>query len=129
MHLRILVPSAVFADKADVSRITFGTRAGHFGLLALRLDCVAALVPGILCYATPSDGEIFVGVDSGALVKTGTDVQVSVRRAIGGSDLHSLREAVEREFLQADADERRRRLVIARLEHGLLRRIADLGHA
>lgn len=48
MRLRILVPSAVFADLADVTRITCETRAGHFGLLPHRLDCVAALEPGIL---------------------------------------------------------------------------------
>jgi len=33
------------------------------------------------------------------LVKTGSDVLVSVRRALGGTDLGHLREAVEREFL------------------------------
>jgi F-type H+-transporting ATPase subunit epsilon len=40
-----------------------------------------------------------VAVDEGVLVKTGMDVLVSVRRAIGGTDLGQLHEAVEKEFL------------------------------
>jgi hypothetical protein len=48
MNLKILLPFQVFADKADVSRIVAETRDGSFGLLPHRLDCVAALAPGIL---------------------------------------------------------------------------------
>ena len=46
-----------------------------------------------------------MAVDEGVLVKTGPDVLVSVRRAIGGTDLGQLREAVEREFLNLDERE------------------------
>jgi alternate F1F0 ATPase F1 subunit epsilon/predicted F0F1-ATPase subunit len=81
-----------------VSRIVAETREGSFGLLPHRLDCVAALVPGILNYETEADGEVFVAVDEGVLVKTGADVLVSVRRAMGGTDLGRLRDAVERNF-------------------------------
>ena len=124
MRLKILLPYRVFADKASVSRILVETRSGSFGLLPHRLDCVAALVPGILSYVTEAEGEVFVAVDEGALVKTGPEVLVSVRRAHGGADLASLRKAVEREFLRIDESERNVRLVMARLETGFLRRLA-----
>ena len=91
-----------------------------------RLDCVAALVPGILIYETESDGEVLVAVDEGVLVKTGLDVLVSVRRAIGGTDLGQLRGAVEKEFLTLDEHEQSVRLVTAKLETGFLRRFASL---
>jgi len=43
---------------------------------------VAALAPGILIYETEVEGEVYVAVDEGVLVKTGPDVLVSVRRAL-----------------------------------------------
>ena len=99
MNLKVLLPFQIFAEKTGVSRIVAETREGSFGLLPHRLDCVAALAPGILIYETEAEGEVYVAVDEGVLVKTGPDVLVSVRRAIGGTDLGQLRDAVEREFL------------------------------
>jgi F-type H+-transporting ATPase subunit epsilon len=122
MHLKVLLPFQIFADKADVSRIVAETRDGSFGLLPHRLDCVAALAPGILTYQTESGGELFVAVDEGVLVKTGQDVLVSVRRAIEGADLGKLRDTVEKEFLTLDAHERSARTVTAKLAAGFLRR-------
>ena len=103
MNLKVLLPFGIFADETGVSRIVAETPEGSFGLLPHRLDCVAALAPGILIYETEADGEVYVAVDEGVLVKTGLDVLVSVRNAIGGTDLGQLREAVEREFLSLDA--------------------------
>jgi F-type H+-transporting ATPase subunit epsilon len=128
MQLKVLLPSQIFADKAGVSRIVAETREGSFGLLPHRLDCVAALVPGILTYETDADGELFVAVDEGILVKTGFDVLVSVRRALGGSDLGHLRHAVEQEFMALDEETRVVRSVMAKLETGLLRRLATFEH-
>ena len=128
MNLKLLLPFQVFADKTGVSRIVAETREGSFGLLPHRLDCVAALVPGILIYQTESDGEVFVAVDEGVLVKTGPDVLVSVRRAIGGTDLGQLSETVEKQFLALDDQEKSVRQAVAKLETGFLRRLATLRH-
>ncbi len=126
MHLKVLLPFQVFADTTGVSRIVAETRDGSFGLLPHRRDCVAALTPGILIYETDADGEVFVAVDEGVLVKTGPDVLVSVRRALGGTDLSQLRDAVEREFLTLDAQQHSVRSVMAKLETGFVRRLAGL---
>lgn len=128
MNLKILLPFKVFAEKSGVSRIVSETHAGSFGLLPLRRDCVAALTPGILIYETDADGEVFVAVDGGVLVKTGPDVLVSVRRAMQGADLGQLRQAVEDEFLALDAHEQNVRSVLTKLETGFLRRFATLQH-
>ena len=128
MNLKILLPFKVFADKSGVSRIVSETHAGSFGLLPLRRDCVAALTPGILIYETAAEGEVFVAVDGGVLVKTGPNVLVSVRRAIKGADLGQLRQAVEDEFLALDAQEQNLRSVLTKLETGFLRRFATLQH-
>ena len=128
MTLKVLLPFQVFAEKSGVSRIVAETREGSFGLLPHRLDCVAALVPGILIYETESDGEVLLAVDEGVLVKTGPDVLVSVRRALGGTDLGQLRVSVEKEFLTLDEQEQSVRTVMAKLESGFLRRFATFQH-
>jgi F-type H+-transporting ATPase subunit epsilon len=128
MTLKVLLPFQIFAEKTGVSRIVAETREGSFGLLPHRLDCVAALAPGILTYETEADGEVFVAVDEGVLVKTGPDVLVSVRRAVSGTDLGQLHDTVKQEFLTLDEHEQSVRLVTAKLETGFLRRLATFQH-
>jgi F-type H+-transporting ATPase subunit epsilon len=128
MSLKILLPFRVFAEKAGVSRIVAETREGSFGLLPRRLDCAAALTPGILIYETDAEGEIYLAVDEGVLVKTGPDVLVSVRRAIGGRDLAQLRDSVEQEFLTLSEQEQSVRSAMTKLETGFLRRFATFQH-
>lgn len=128
MNLKILLPFRIFAEITDVSRIVAETRDGAFGLLPRRLDCVAALVPGILIYESAAEGEVYLAVDEGVLVKTGAEVRVSVRRAIRGGDLGQLRATVEQEFLVLDAREQETRAVMAKLESGFLHRFVSLRH-
>jgi F-type H+-transporting ATPase subunit epsilon len=109
-------------------RIVAETRGGSFGLLPHRLDCVASLAPGILSYQTDAEGEVYLAVDEGVLVKSGPDVRVSVRRAIGGTDLGRLRDSVEREFSTLDEREQSVRSVMAKLEAGFVRRFTSLQH-
>jgi F-type H+-transporting ATPase subunit epsilon len=124
MNLKVLLPSQIFAEKNGVLRIIAETREGSFGLLPHRLDCVAALTPGILTFETETEGEVFVAVDEGVLVKTGPDVFVSVRRAHSGMNLDQLIETVEKEFLALDEKEQGIRSVMAKLETGFLHRFA-----
>ena len=128
MQLKILLPFKVFAEKQDVLRIVAESRSGAFGLLPNRLDCAAALVPGILTYETRDEGEVSLAVDEGVLVKTGNEVLVSVRNAIGGMDLGELHQAIEREFLNLDEQEKSVRSVLAKLESGFIRRFAEFSH-
>ena len=128
MHLKVLLPFQIFAEKTGVSRIVAETRKGSFGLLPHRLDCVAALAPGILIYENEAEGEVYVAVDEGVLVKTGMDVLVSVRNAIAGTDLGQLREAVEREFMNLNKREQDVRSVMAKMESGFISRLAEFHH-
>ena len=128
MNLKILLPFQIFAEKTGVSRIVAETYEGAFGLLPHRLDCVAAVSPGILIYETEAEAEVYVAVDEGVLVKIGQDVLVSVRRAFSGTDLRHLRDAVEQEFLTLDEQEQSVRSVLAKMESGLIRRMAAFHH-
>lgn len=125
MNLKILLPFGVFAEKADVLRVVADTTDGSYGLLPHRLDCVAALVPGVLTYETKDGGTVYVGIDQGVLVKAGDQVTVSVRRAVGGTDLGQLKDAVARDFLKLDEQERNVRMAVAKMESGLIGRLAE----
>ncbi|WP_243685414.1 F0F1 ATP synthase subunit epsilon [Methanosarcina barkeri] len=125
MNLTILLPFQVFAEKKGVSRIVAEGREGSFGLLPHRLDCVATLGPGILTYETESEGEVYVAVDEGVLIKNGQYVLVSVRDAIFGTDLSQLHEAVEKEFLTLDETEQKNSLSNGKIGNRLIRRLAE----
>lgn len=125
MKLKVLLPYQVYAEIDGVSRIVVETPQGSFGLLPHRLDCVATLEPGILTYETKAQGEVYIAVDEGILVKAGSDVLVSVRNAIGGTDLGMLRDAVARDFVNLDENERQVRAVLARLESGFARHFTE----
>jgi F-type H+-transporting ATPase subunit epsilon len=107
-------------------RIVAETRDGSCGLLPRRLDCVAALVPGILVYQCDSQPETYVAVDEGMLIKTGREVLIAVRRAVGGADVGQLRSAVAREFLQRDAAQKSLRSSLLKIESSLFSRVAAL---
>ena len=111
-----------------MKRIVAQTPQGSFGLLPHRLDCAAALAPGILTYETEAEGEVYLAVDQGVLVKAGMDVLVSVRNAIGGTDLDKLHEAVKREFLSVDEQEKSVRSVLAKMESGFIHRFMEFQH-
>jgi F-type H+-transporting ATPase subunit epsilon len=128
MNLQIMVPYRLFINKTNVRHIQVETDTGSFGFLPARLDCVAALVPGIFVYEAESEGESYVAIDAGILVKAGPDVRVSVRNAIEGSDLAALRSAVEQEFLKRDIHEEGLRKIMAKMESGFIRRFAEFFH-
>jgi F-type H+-transporting ATPase subunit epsilon len=121
LKLKILLPYKVFAEIQHISDIIAETKEGSFGILPNRLDCVAALVPGILAYKDELGGTNYIAVDEGVLIKTDYDVVVSVRNAIKGSSLEELRKSVETEFKNLDEKEKDVRNVLAKLEGGFVR--------
>jgi F-type H+-transporting ATPase subunit epsilon len=128
MNLTILLPFKIFAKLDNVSRIVAETLEGSFGLLPHRLDCAAALVPGILSYTTNAENTAYLAVDEGALIKSGDSVFVSVRRAIAGNNLDDLHEALVREFLTLNTQEREMRSVVAKMESCFIGRLVEMRH-
>ncbi|MEO8765750.1 MAG: F0F1 ATP synthase subunit epsilon [Ginsengibacter sp.] len=120
MDLRILLPFRIFIETKNVSSITIETSEGSYGLLPQRLDCVAALIPGLFTYEIESHGPKYVAVDKGVMIKAGTQVLVSVRNAIGGADLGKLAEMVKKDFNSQDESRIKIRSVMAKLEGGFI---------
>jgi F-type H+-transporting ATPase subunit epsilon len=128
MQLKILLPYTTFAEKNDVQRIVAETNRGSFGILPNRLDCSAVLTSGIFCYQCKDSPEVFVAVDQGVLVKTGLQVMVSARRAIGQASLEQLHAVVKQEFQVIDEQERQIQQMKIKLETGFLRQLTDFRH-
>lgn len=126
MRLKILLPYGVFADIKNVKRIVAETTDGSYGILPRRLDCTAALVTGILVYETEDEGEKYIAVNDGILIKAGAQVSISVRHAIGNAPLGKLRAMVEKEMVELDELEINARNVMAKLETGFLRNFQNL---
>ena len=124
MNLRILLPFGIFCTVGHVSSIVAETPGGSFGLLPHRLDCVAALAPGILTYTV---GEpVYLAADEGVLIKRGADVTVAVRHCIRGATLALLHGTVQREFLSTSTQDEAVRRAITQLESGLVGRFLEL---
>jgi F-type H+-transporting ATPase subunit epsilon len=127
MELRILLPGREVL-RTPVVRVSAEGAAGSFTLLPDHVDLLTSLVPGILGYQTsPSDEEAYVAIDEGLLVKRGSAVVVTVRRAVPSPDLESLRQKLEEEFLRLDENERQARRVLERLESSFLIGIIEIG--
>ena len=126
MTLKILLPFKVFAEAKNIKRIVMETSAGSYGFLPQRLDCTAALRPGILLYETLNDGEKYIAIDEGVMIKSGAEVLVSVRNAIGDAPLGKLRSLVEKEMMHLDESEINARSVMAKLETGFIRNFQKL---
>jgi F-type H+-transporting ATPase subunit epsilon len=120
MTVKILLPFKVFDKVRNVKRVVAETGEGSFGFLPQRLDCVAALIPGVFIYETEAEGVQYLAIDEGILVKAGLEVLISVRNAIGGGDLGKLQESVEKEFVDLDETEKKVRSVMAKLESGFI---------
>jgi F-type H+-transporting ATPase subunit epsilon len=128
MNLKVLLPFQIFVQQNEVSRIIAETREGSFGLLPHRLDCVAALVPGLLIYESHGAETSYIAVDEGVLVKSGPEVLISVRRAIRGMNLRELHEAVKREFLLLEQREKEVRVALSKMQAAFVGRFAEYKH-
>jgi len=125
MKLKVLLPSEVFIDQ-DVSKIVAEAENGSFCLLPRHVDFLAALVPGLLSFVSLQGVEEFLAVDEGILIKCGSEVLVSTRKAVRGPDLGTLEQTVEESFRHLDNQEKTARAAFAKLEANFIRRFMDL---
>ncbi len=124
MRLKVLLPTRVLIDQ-DVTNVTAEAENGSFCILPRHIDFVAALVPGILSFKSNREEE-FLAVDEGILVKRGNEVMVSIRKAVRGKNLGTLKQTVQEEFRILDEREKKTRSILAKLELDFARRIFQL---
>ena len=128
IQLTIQLPHRIFLDQERVKKLRAESKRGTFGILPNRLDCVAALVPGILSYETQDSREFYIAVDEGILVKEKNRVFVAVKNAIGDVPLDSLKTVVAEELLRLDERESKLRESIALLEGSMFGSLIEVSH-
>jgi F-type H+-transporting ATPase subunit epsilon len=126
MNLKISIPTKVILERTGVVRMVVETISGSFGILPLRLDCIACLVPGVLLFETKEEGERFIAVDEGILAKTGSDVHVSVRNAVIANELGTIEQIVKEQFLVRTEEEKKIYSMLAKLESDFIRNLMEL---
>lgn len=125
MRLKVLSPTGVVVDE-EVRKVVAEAEDGEFCLLGRHVDFAARLVAGIVIYEPEEGGVRFLAVDEGVLVKCGPDVLVSSKKAVRAPDLGELRRTVEEEYRRLDAEQKKVRSAMAKLETDLARRFLEL---
>ncbi len=124
MRLKVLLPMKVFIDQ-DVNKVIAEAGNGYFCILPKHIDFIAALVPSIFSFEHNGEEE-FLAIDEGVLVKFGSDVRVSTRRAVRSKNLGTLKQTLEEEFRILDEREKKTRSILAKLEMDFARRFLKL---
>ena len=114
MRLKVFLPTRILLNQ-EVTKIVAEAENGSFCLLPKHIDFVAALVPGIVSFDS-DEGEEYLAVDEGVLVKRSSEVRVSTRRAVRSRDLGKMKQIVKQEFMILDEKEKKTRSVLAKLE-------------
>jgi F-type H+-transporting ATPase subunit epsilon len=124
MNLRIFLPEKIVIDQ-EVTKVVAEAEDGSFGILPKHIDFVAALIPGIFSFES-KDEQVFLAIDEGILVKCGSDIWVSTRKAVLGKSLGELKETVEHEFRSLDDRERKTRSILAKLAADFTKRFMKM---
>jgi F-type H+-transporting ATPase subunit epsilon len=124
MRLKLLLPTHIEIDE-EVNKVTAEALAGAFTLLPRHVDYVAPLGAGILSYEN-AQGEQFVAINGGILVKTGDEVRVAATEAAAGRELSTLEDAVRERFQRLDEGESRAQRAVQRIEADFVRRFIEL---
>jgi len=123
MRLKVLLPTKVLIDE-EVTKVVAEAEDGSFCILPRHIDFVAAMVPGIFSF-TSGEGEEFLAIDEGILVKCASTVTVSTRKAIRSRDLGMLKRTVQEEFRALDEREKKTRTILAKLEADFARSVFE----
>jgi F-type H+-transporting ATPase subunit epsilon len=124
MRLKVLLPTEVLVDR-EVDRVVAEEPTGHFAVEPRHVDYATLLEPGLLRMDS-EDGEEFLGLAEGVLVKRGDTVLVSARDGVRGPDLGELKRMVAQRFSVLDEKERAARTASARMQAGFIRRFLEL---
>lgn len=124
MKLKVMLPTHVFLD-IQVQKITAEGVNGSFGLFPRHVDFVTALASGIVSFHDENGKERHMAVMEGVLVKKEDTVFISTRRAVTDTDLASLKNTVEKDFLQQKQKEKNMRTSASHIEAGFIRRFLE----
>jgi len=125
MDLKILLPERTYWQ-GSVKKVVGEALNGFFCLLPGHVDFVTIMVPGIFFALTDEEKDIYIAINEGILIKTQNQVTLSIRNAIKGENLGSLKKQVEENFMKINQQERGARNALQKLEADFVRRFMDI---
>ena len=125
MTVKLSIPTSIVLQQPVTKVIAEGIH-GNFCLLPKHTDYLSPLVPGILMLTELNGEIIYFANDHGLLVKQGDVVSISVRRALRGPTLETLKQTVHDRFLQLDENDRACQTAVASLEASFLRKFFEM---
>lgn len=129
MTVRVRTPTRLVIDTGGIRAVKCETNAGRCTIEPRRLDGVVALAPGILTLRGASGTVIEAAIDEGLLVKTGSDVTISVRHMIMAAGKESLRHALNEELMRIRNTESDLRIALSSLETRFMKEFSQVrGH-
>ena len=127
MNLKILLPFQVFAQEHSILSLVAQTPRRFVWPLPQRLDCVAALSPGILSYTTAA-GETCLAVDEGVLIKTGMTSWSPSATPSGAATSANCVPPLKTNFLSWTNNKQASATVLAKLESTFVARFVKYSH-
>ncbi len=128
MTLTVLLPDRIFARYEGLVNLNVDTPSGSLGILPRRRDFITPLATGLLSYQQQSGAPAYLALEQGIMIKRGTDVSISTRRAVSGDDIAELEATIRtQDQEQAQWEELLTRMLI-KMEGRLIRRLADFHH-
>lgn len=124
MQLTIITPNRVLSIEM-VSKLIGEDLNGSFGILPKHIDFVTKIVPSVLIYVD-EQGEGYIAVDEGILVKQSRTIQISVKEALESRNLGELHKTMEKQFQKRQEEEKHSEMERSKLEIGIVRSLYDL---
>lgn len=124
MLLKVITPNHIIT-KEKVLKVIGEDPDGSFGILPKHIDFVTKIVPSILVY-TDDQGEGYIGVDEGILVKQQDVIEISVQTALESRNLGQLHNEMETYFKKQEEEEEQTGSETTKLELGIVKSLYDL---
>ena len=124
MLLKVQTPFKMIT-KEKVLKVIAEDSNGFFGILPRHIDLTTKIVSSILTYED-HQGEGYIAVDEGILVKQGDTIGLCTRDAFESRDLGRLHQTMESQMKHQREEEEQFGLEASKLELGIVKSFYDL---
>lgn len=124
MLLKVQTPFKMIV-KERVAKVIAEDPDGFLGILPRHIDFATKIIPSILTYED-HQGEGYIAVDEGILVKQGDAIALATRDAFEGRDLGKLHEMMQEQLESHREEEEQAGLETTKLELGIVKSFYDL---
>jgi F-type H+-transporting ATPase subunit epsilon len=123
MKMKVILPSKILVD-IEVDKIIIEGEEGLMGILPNHIDVAVSVVSGILSYFH-SGTEKFIAHGEGLMVKKGEELKISLRQAVKGEKLGTLKKILEDEIKSYSEVEKKSRSTVAMFVSSIIKKFRE----